>query len=234
MEYIVQNVFLFPFLRDISSCSFVKVNGSFGRTFGLQLLGQRIRKARNQHEVLGWPSAATRCYIPDRTTAMRTTNPTFLFPKWKYAGLLPNSYKTAYRLTVVPDSSAVQQPAYAWRPRNFVRFPIGKDQSLLHSVQTGCGSQSVSSPQRTDRLWVPIGHLSTACRPAMGPIGLFSTACRPTVGPKHSRIKWVTELFPRTKAPFGLKLTTHAHLVSKMITRGASPPLLYMYSWRGG
>jgi hypothetical protein len=124
MEHAVHNIFLFSFFRDITSCSSLKVNGSFGRTFGLQLLGQRISKARNHHEALGWPSAATRCYIPEnRTTTVRTWDPTFLFPKWKYAVLSPNLYKAAYRLTVVPGSPVVQQLAYGLEAEELCSIP---------------------------------------------------------------------------------------------------------------
>jgi hypothetical protein len=52
-------------------------------------------------------------------------------------------YKAAYRPTVVPDSSAVQQLPYGLEVEEFCSIPDMK-------------RKSVSSPQRADRLWVPI------------------------------------------------------------------------------
>jgi hypothetical protein len=62
---------------------------------------------------------------------------------------------------------------------------------------------------------------------------LFATASTPALGPTQPPIQRVpVGLFPRVKGR-AVKLTTHLHLLPRLMTNGVIPSLPHTSSWRG-
>jgi hypothetical protein len=79
----------------------------------------------------------------------------------------------------------------------------------------------------------PLGFLGFDSRRGLR-IFLFTTASRTALGPTQPPIQWVTgALSLGGKSGWGVRLTTHLHLLPRSVMRGTMPPLPNTPSWRG-